>query len=185
MFILEFINRNIFWLKIDRIAPDVPNTHWLLHYKSLMKKLCNRKFKHFGKNSEVRYGSYIDCCSKISIGDNVIIRPGSFIYADPEPGGSGILIEDYVLLGSNIHIYTNNHNFNNTEIPIYFQGYPTASISSQVILRTGCWIGANVVILPGVEIGCNSVIGAGSVVTKSIPPKVLAVGNPAKIIKTL
>jgi acetyltransferase-like isoleucine patch superfamily enzyme len=150
-----------------------------------MKILCTKKFKHFGKNSELRYGSHIDCCSKISIGDFVTIRPGSFLFADPEPGGAGIVIENYVLLGSNIHIYTNNHEFNNTEIPIYHQGYPTASIENTVILREGCWIGANVVILPGVEIGCNSVIGAGSVVTKSIPPKVLAAGNPAKFLKML
>ena len=47
------------------------------------------------------------------------------------------------------------------------------------------WIGGNVVVLPGVTIGSNSVIGAGSVVTKDIPSNVVAVGNPCKVIKEL
>jgi acetyltransferase-like isoleucine patch superfamily enzyme len=53
-----------------------------------------------------------------------------------------------------------------------------------VTLRRGCWIGANVTILAGVDIGENAVIGAGSVVTKSIPAYVVAVGNPAQPLPT-
>jgi len=47
------------------------------------------------------------------------------------------------------------------------------------------WLGGNVVVLPGVSIGNNSVIGAGSVVTKDIPENVVAVGNPCKIVKNI
>ena len=54
-----------------------------------------------------------------------------------------------------------------------------------VILRKGCWIGANSIILPGVEIGENSVVGAGSIVTKSFPKGVVIAGNPAKLIKEI
>lgn len=49
----------------------------------------------------------------------------------------------------------------------------------------GCWIGANVVVLPGVTIGDGTVIGAGSVVTKDIPANVVAVGNPCRVIKRI
>lgn len=52
-----------------------------------------------------------------------------------------------------------------------------------VTISDDVWIGANVIILPGVHIGTGSVIGAGSIVTKNIPPSVVAVGNPAKVIK--
>ena len=52
-------------------------------------------------------------------------------------------------------------------------------------MKRGCWVGANAIILPGVTIGENAVVGAGSVVTKSIPDKVVAVGNPARIIRHL
>ena len=84
------------------------------------------------------------------------------------------------MLGPGVHIYTNNHKFDNPSIPVFHQGdYP----SKKVVLKKGCWIGANAILLPGVTIGENSVIGAGAIVTKSIPPRVLAAGNPAKIIK--
>jgi acetyltransferase-like isoleucine patch superfamily enzyme len=53
-----------------------------------------------------------------------------------------------------------------------------------VRIEKGCWIGEKVIILPGVNIGKRSIIGAGSVVTKSIPEYSIAVGNPARVIKT-
>ena len=52
-----------------------------------------------------------------------------------------------------------------------------------VIIEDDVWVGANVVILPGVTIGCHSVVGAGSVVTKDIPPYSVVVGNPGKVVK--
>ena len=74
------------------------------------------------------------------------------------------------------------HRFDNPDIPIIDQGDHRAE---PVTLKTGCWIGANALILPGVTVGRNSVIGAGSVVTKSIPDRVLAAGNPAKVIRAI
>ena len=56
-------------------------------------------------------------------------------------------------------------------------------VGDDVIIGEGCWIGQNVCILPGVCIGKKSVIGAGAVVTKSIPDYSIAVGNPARVIK--
>ena len=73
-------------------------------------------------------------------------------------------------------------NFENINISIIDQAHAD---SKPILLKKGCWIGAHVTILPGVVIGENSVIGAGSVVTKSVPNRVVAVGNPAKIIKNL
>ena len=86
------------------------------------------------------------------------------------------------MLGSGVHIYVANHRFDDPEKMIIDQGHAE---SAPVFLRKGCWIGANVTILPGVEIGENAAVGAGSIVTKSIPSNVLAVGNPACVIKQL
>jgi acetyltransferase-like isoleucine patch superfamily enzyme len=183
--IREFIQRMSFWLNADRIGPDFPLTHWKLHFKSSMRNLCNSKFKNFGTGAEFRPGAYAEACSKISIGNDVVIRAGTYLFADPAPGGGGITIEDSVLIGPGVHFYTNNHEFSNPLIPIFEQGYPATSANDSILVRKGCWIGAGVIILPGVEIGENSVIGAGTVVTKSVPPRVLFLGNPGKTIRSL
>lgn len=167
----------------DRLGPDVPKTHWMLNNKTLMRLLCQNKFLHFGEHSEIRPGAYIICCSRIWIGKSVVVRPGSHLYADPRAEGGKIVIEDEVLLGPCVHIYTNNHRYLDPDQTIYSQGYDEESISDTVYLRKGCWVGANSVILKGVEIGVNSVVAAGSVVTRSIPPRSLAAGVPARIIK--
>jgi acetyltransferase-like isoleucine patch superfamily enzyme len=107
-----------------------------------MRKLCTQKFKYFGEGSEFRPGSYAEACSKIEIGKNVVIRPGTFLFADPTEGGGGIFIEDKVLIGSGVHFYTNNHEFSDVTKPIFDQGYPEPKLTDSIILRRGCWIGA-------------------------------------------
>ena len=185
MIISEVIARFRFWQNTDRIGPDVPWTHWRLHLKSTMTTLCRRKFRHFGRGAEFRPGAYAVVCSKIDIGDNVVIRPGTFLFASPVAGGGGIIIEPDVLIGSCVHFYTNNHEFADVKKPIIAQGHMPPKPSDTIVVRRGCWIGANVTILRGVEIGENSVVGAGSVVTQSVPPRVVAVGNPARIIREI
>ena len=181
--ISEISDRIKFWYYSDRIGPDIILTHWKLYFKSSMRKLCKKKFKRFGEGSEFRPGAYADACSNISIGNNVVIRPGTFLFADSAVGGGFIMIEDKVSIGSGAHFYTNNHKFSDTTKPIYDQGYSPSTESDSIILREGSWIGAGVIVLPGVTIGQNAVVGAGSVVTKSIPPFAVAVGNPAKVIR--
>lgn len=178
----ELLARIKFWRTEDRIGPDIPWTHWRLHFKSSMKQLCSRKFARFGEGAEFRPGAYAIECSKILIGANVVIRPATMLCADPLTPGPGITIEDDVMLGPGVQIYVVNHLFNNPELAIIHQGYTACS---PVVLRSGCWIGANSIILPGVEIGRNAVVGAGSVVTRSVPPGVVVAGNPAKFIRAI
>ena len=181
----DLVSRVRFWLNADRLGPDIALTHWQLHFKSTMRKLCRRRFKRFGDGAEFRAGAYAAACSKISIGNRVVVRPGSFLFADQRKDGGEIFIADDVLLGSCVHLYTNNHKFSEYGTPIIEQGYPEATMLDSIYIECGAWIGANVVILPGVTIGSNSVVGAGSVVTRSVPPRVVVVGNPARIIKYL
>jgi acetyltransferase-like isoleucine patch superfamily enzyme len=183
--ISEIFERIRYWRNADRIGPDILLTHWRLYFKSTMRKLCLNKFKRFGEGAEFRPGAYAEACSKISIGNNVVIRPGTFLFADPTDGGGGIVIEDKVLIGPGVHFYTNNHEFSNPSQPIFDQDYPKPTTLDSIVLRRGCWIGAGSIILPGVEVGENAVIGAGAVVTKSVPPRVVFAGNPAKKIKDI
>jgi acetyltransferase-like isoleucine patch superfamily enzyme len=178
----EISDRIRFWKSADRIGPDIPWTHWRLHFKSSMRNLCMGKFKYFAQSAEFRPGAYAICCSKISLGSRVIIRPGTVLHADAREGGAGISIEDDTMLGPGVQIYVSNHRYDDPNSSIIDQGHYQ---SLPVVLKKGCWIGANAVILPGVTIGGNSVVGAGSVVTRNIPDRVLAAGNPAKVIRTI
>lgn len=182
---LEIVGRIRFWRAADRIGPDIPWTHWRLYFKGTMRALCQRKFKYFGNGAEFRPGAYAESCAKISIGSNVVIRPGTFLFADPTPGGGGIIIEDDVLLGCGIHFYTNNHQFSDPSRPIADQGYPEPKLSDSITVKRGSWIGANSIILPGAVIGENSVVGAGSIVTRSVPARTVVAGNPARIIREI
>lgn len=177
--IRELFSRISWWSKADRLGPDVPTTHFLLYLPVKAKKLCDKKFKRFGFKSEFRPGAYAVTCSNISIGDYVVIRPSTMLFATKD---ATIEIEDNVLIGSGVHIYVSNHLFSNPEVDIIHQGHTPGK---SVTLKKGCWVGANSILLPGVTIGENAVVGAGSIVTKDVPPRSVAVGNPAKVIKQI
>jgi acetyltransferase-like isoleucine patch superfamily enzyme len=90
-----------------------------------------------------------------------------------------VSVSDDVLIGPEVIIYSQNHIYKNLEKKISAQGYLTSSVS----ICDNVWIGARSIILPGVKIGSNSIIGAGSVVTKDVPSNCVYAGNPAKLIK--
>ncbi|MGL5046239.1 MAG: acyltransferase, partial [Shewanella sp.] len=90
-----------YWLKVKRIGPDIPLTHFLLHSKRLGRWLCLNKFAKFGHNSSMRPDSYAICSDHISIGNEVVIRPGTMLFGSEHGGNSvNITIEDFVLIGS-------------------------------------------------------------------------------------
>ena len=87
----------------------------------------------------------------------------------------GITIEDGAQIAANVQLISNNHD-----------PYDLAVLTCKpVLIREGAWIGAGATILPGVCVGRHAVVGAGSVVTKDVPDYAVAVGNPARVIKTL
>jgi len=180
MFIRELIERISFWRRADRIGPDILLTHWKLYFPSLARSLCLKKFKCFDVDAELRPGSHIISCSKISIGKRVIIRPGSVLMADPREGEHGITIEDDVMLGHGVHMYVNSHAFHDPSKPIIDQ---ETYQSRPIVIKRGAWIGANAVILSGVEIGENSVIGAGSVISKNVPARSLVAPATVRLVE--
>lgn len=90
-----------------------------------------------------------------------------------------VTIGNDVMFAQNIVLSGLNHSFEDISLPPSVQKVSTA----EIVVEDEVWIGANAVITAGVRIGKHSVIGAGSVVTKNIPPYSVAVGNPAKIVK--
>ena len=90
-----------------------------------------------------------------------------------------IYIGDYTLIGPNVTIATAGHPIlPELREQVYQYNMP-------VHIGRNCWLGAGVIVLPGVTIGDNTVIGAGSVVTKDIPENVVAVGNPCKVLREI
>jgi acetyltransferase-like isoleucine patch superfamily enzyme len=114
--------------------------------------------------------------SKIVIGNRVTSTGMLTIAALQE-----ITIEDDVMFASNVLIADGMHGFENANEPYKYQKMWKIA---PVVVKRGCWIGQNVVIMPGVTIGELSIIGANSVVTKNIPDRCIAIGAPARVVKT-
>ena len=148
--------------------------HSVIHGSVRMDTPPYRKF-HLGDYSVVESFACINnAVGDVNIGNysriglhNTIIGPVS--------------IGSHVNLAQGITVTALNHIFSDPQKRIDEQGVST----DQVIIEDDTWIGANAVILPGVTIGRHSVIAAGAVVTKDIPPHSLAAGIPAKIIKQI
>lgn len=179
MGLISFLERLMWMRKVDRLGPDMLSTHYKLYFPTLQRKLCEKKFAKFGENSEFRAGAYAVNCSNIYICNNVTIRPQSMLFATKK---ASITIEEKVLLGSGVHIYCSNHKYNDISQPIYNQGWEK---EESVVLKKGCWLGANVIILPGVTVGENAVVAAGAVVTKDVEAFTVVAGIPARTIKII
>ena len=93
--------------------------------------------------------------------------------------GGKIKLGKFVIVGPNTVMRTSGHNYSNPLVPIRYQGH----IIKNITIDDDVWIGSNVIILGGVNIGRGAVIGAGAVVTTDIPQYAIAVGVPAKVIK--
>ncbi len=92
-----------------------------------------------------------------------------------------VTIGSHVNLAQGITISALNHNFADPSLPIDAQGVST----SQIVIEDDVWIGANAVVLPGVRIGCHSVVAAGAVVTRDVPSGSLVAGVPATVRKII
>jgi acetyltransferase-like isoleucine patch superfamily enzyme len=151
-----------------------------LHENVYVDGLCEQGLV-FGDNVTIREHSIIESTGILRapgeglvVGNNVGISQHAFI------GVRGkIVIGDNVIMGPYVKIYAANHNFENPNLLIKDQGESRKGI----VIEEDCWLGAGCTILDGVHIGKGSVIAAGSVVTKDIPPFSIVGGVPGKVIK--
>ena len=105
---------------------------------------------------------------------------GRRIFIDNAP----IRVGDRAMIASGVQLCTASHPIRPSERlldarPTFFRTY-----AQPIVVGPGAWIGARAVVLPGVTIGENAVVGASSVVTKDVPPNTVVVGNPARVIRT-
>ena len=133
-----------------------------------------RRFSIGGMSVVESYSCINNAVGDVVIGDHTRIGLHNTIIGP-------VTIGSHVNLAQGITVTALNHNFSDARKCIDQQGVSTAAVT----ISDDVWIGANAVILPGVTIGRHSVIAAGAVVTKDVPPYSVAAGVPARIIKHL
>ncbi len=171
---------------LERIARarDLTREYYFSDYRDGEKRreILSELLGGIGENVAIDTPFYCDYGSNIFIGNDVIININC-TFVDNRP----IYIGNQVLIASNVQVYTATHPVLPQER--YVSGWKDKktdyyrTYASPVEIKDNVWIGGGSIILPGVTIGENSVIGAGSVVNRSIPANCVAVGNPCKVIR--
>lgn len=156
----------------------IPNFPKLRIGQKMRGDLCKIIFRKCGKNVNIENNAYFGIGNSIEIGSNSGI--GKNAYISNIGGGGEVIIGNNVMMAPDVVILTKSHEYGDIKIPMNMQ----KSYSSTVIIEDDVWIGIRTIILPGVKIGKGSIIGAGAVLTKDIPPYSIAGGVPAKIIKS-
>jgi acetyltransferase-like isoleucine patch superfamily enzyme len=133
------------------------------------------KFARCGDGLVMLQGVYIYPLNRVTVGRNFLVAGNVMINA-----GGGFTAGDDVLIGPQTKIWTINQRFDDPAKPVREQGYE----QKPVVIGNDVWIGAQCVILPGVTIGDHAVVGAGSVVSRDVPPWSIAVGNPARVVRS-
>lgn len=134
---------------------------------SLQKEIFNGKI---GEGSRVMSPLTAVRPNKVTIGRNVVVMNGCLMMS-----AGGITIDDNAMIAANVQLISNNHD-----------PYCRRVITCRPVhICEGAWVGAGSTILPGVTVGRYAIVGAASVVTKDVPDYAEAVGNPARVIKTL
>jgi acetyltransferase-like isoleucine patch superfamily enzyme len=126
---------------------------------------------------KVYIGPYSLISGGVTIGHNTSINSNVTISASPP---NLIDIGNNCLIAQNVVIRSDDHKFDDVNSLIRDQGH----IGANIFIGQNCWIGANAVVLKGVNLGAHSVVGAGAIVTKSFPAYSVVVGNPARLIKS-
>ncbi|MCX5317100.1 sugar O-acetyltransferase [Streptomyces sp. NBC_00154] len=127
-----------------------------------------------GADVNIRAPFYCDYGARITIGPRTFINFGA-VFLDAAP----ITIGADVQIGPNVQLLTPSHELDTERRRAGWEKADPVTIGDNV------WLGGGVIVCPGVAIGADTVVGAGSVVTKDLPSGVLAVGSPARVIRTL
>lgn len=137
---------------------------------ALLKNLLG----HVGAHVTIRPPFYVDYGRHISVGDHVFMNWNCQIL-DTAP----VIVGDYTQLAPGVTLATAHHPIDPVARGAYWECGDPITIGKNV------WLGTNVVVLPGVTIGDNTVVGAGSIVTRDLPANVVAVGSPARVVRDI
>ena len=136
--------------------------------------ILQRLFGEIGQNSIIEPPFYCAYGQNIHVGDHVYLNCLCVILDCNE-----VHIGHHVLIGPAVQIYTAAHAL---EAEARIQGW---EVAKPIVIEDNVWIGGGAILLPGVRIGRNAVVGAGAVVSRSVPANTVAVGNPARVIREI
>ncbi len=162
---------------------ELTREYYFSDYRESEKRyaLLRQLLGGIGENVAIDTPFHCDYGKNIFLGNNVIINMNC-TFVDNQP----IRIGDNVLIASNVQLYTASHPVLPEErlVPDWKERQTTffKTYARPIKIKNNVWIGGGCILLAGVTIGENSVIGAGSVVNRSIPPNCVAAGNPCKVI---
>ncbi len=142
--------------------------------RPLRRQLLERLLGAVGEDTEIRPPLYVDYGTQIRIGARCFANFG-LVALDV----AAITVGDDVQIGPNVQLLTPTH-------PVEAEPRRQKEEAAQPItIGDNVWLGGGVIVLPGVSIGADTVVGAGAVVTRDLPAGVVAVGNPARVVRTL
>jgi acetyltransferase-like isoleucine patch superfamily enzyme len=130
----------------------------------------------WGKGCIISAFTKVKISGPFVLGQRVQIATGCFLGAGP----AGLTLGDDVLIGPNCAIFTGTYVFDRLGVPLQEQG----TVSKGVRIGHSVWLGSNSVVLSGADIGDDVIVSAGSVISGSVPPNSIVMGNPAKVIFT-
>ncbi len=173
---ISSIMRRLFYLAIWHLAASrLPGTNAPggRAFKWIRFLVCRRLFKECGANVDIGRKVSFGSGQKISIGENSGVGVNSLL-------AGTVRIGKNVMMGPDVMMITENHEFSRVDIPMKLQG---VCRERPIEIGDDVWLGARVIVLPGVRVGCGAIIGAGAVVVGDIPDRAIAVGNPARVIQ--
>lgn len=149
------------------------DTRFGLWGRYIRRWVCRPLFLSMGNAVNVEKGVHFGSGAIVSIGDYSGLGINCRI-------NGPVMIGKDVMMGPDVMIVARNHRFDRVDIPMRLQG---EGKPKPVIIDDDVWIGARVILLPGIHIGTGAVIGAGAVVTKDVQNYAIVGGNPARLIK--
>lgn len=167
--------RGFWWLIYYLFARHLPrsNVKYSIFSRQIRAFVLKKLFRYVGKNVNIEPKVIFYNMSESEIGDSSGIGMYSYI--------GTVKIGCDVMIGEELAAISMNHEFSDVEKPMREQGFKN---DKPIIIEDNVWIGTRVILLPGVRIGRGSIIGAGSVVTKDVPPYSVVAGNPAVVVRS-
>lgn len=163
--VAERVRARRLWARYNASDPaDVPGRAALLH------ELLGR----VDETVTIEPPFYCDYGTQVSLGSHVFVNFGA-VFLDPAP----ITIGDQAQLGPRVQLLTADHP---REAAVRLAG---PELGRPIHIGARCWLGGGVIVCPGVTIGSDTVVGAGSVVVRDLPAGVVAAGNPCRVIRSL